>query len=73
MSAKQMLDALKAAEPVIAEFERIVNKRITWGEPIKLKELEQVRAAIRAQERMCLDEGCIYFGNEAPKGCGCHA
>ena len=73
MSAKQMLDALKAAEPVIAEFERIINKRITWGDPIKLKELEQVRAAIRAQERICLEQSCCYFGNESPKGCGCHA
>lgn len=73
MSAKQMLDALKAAEPVIAEFERIINKRITWGEPIQLKELEQVRAAIRAQESMCMNHGCIYFGHEAPKGCECHA
>ena len=73
MSAKQMLDALKAAEPVIAEFERIINKRVTWGDPIKIKELEQVRAAIRAQERTCFDLGCIYFGQQAPKSCNCHA
>lgn len=73
MSASQMLAALKAAEPVIAEFERIINKRITWGDPIKIKELEQVREAIRAEERICLDQSCCYFGSKAPKGCGCHA
>ena len=72
MSASQMLAALKAAEPVIAEFERIINKRITWGDPIKIKELEQVRSAIKAHERMCLDQGCLYFGTESPKSCNCH-
>ena len=69
-----MLAALKAAEPVLADMERILNKRLPIGSPIlEIPELKLVRDAIKAEERMCIDQSCCYFGNEAPKGCGCHA
>lgn len=50
MSASQMLAALKAAEPIIAEFERILNKRMPSSDPLVIKELEQVRSAIKGHE-----------------------
>lgn len=50
MSAQEtMLAALKAAEPVLAEFERIVNKRMP-GSFISIPELGSVRAAIEQAE-----------------------
>jgi hypothetical protein len=76
MSRTQTLAALKAAEPVLADLERILNKRIGRSDDVQIleiPELKMVREAIRAHERICIDQGCCYFGSEAPKGCGCHA
>lgn len=66
----ELLNACLQAEPVLADMERILNKRMTHREPLRLPALTSVRAAI-ANATRCNEQECCYFGQQRSASCSC--
>lgn len=66
----ELLNACLQAEPVLADMERILNKRMPHREPLRLPALTTVRAAI-ANATRCNDQECCYFGQQRSASCSC--
>lgn len=71
MSDAKMLAALMAAEPVLADMERIVNKRMPGDRPFRMPELVAVREAIAAADGKCTEPECPYNGQQRARSCLC--
>lgn len=65
----RMRAALRAAEPVLADLERSVNKRMHSTPAWRLPVLQQVREALA--EPICTHAECPYQNQPASKTCGC--
>ncbi len=68
MATHELLEACIKAEPVLADLERILQKRV--GKPIALPELATVRNAI-ANATRCNEQECCYFGHQRAASCSC--
>jgi len=66
---KRMRAALLAAEPVLAELECSINKRLTPGPTWRMSALQQVREALAAP--VCTHAKCPYLNQPASRTCGC--
>lgn len=66
----ELLQACIQAEPVLADIERIMNKRMPAKDPVRLPALTTVRAAI-ANATRCNEQECCYFGQQRAASCSC--
>lgn len=66
---EKMRAALLAAEPVLADVERLLNKRFHGTQPLVLHPLQQVRDALSLPK--CPEPQCAYHEQFAPSSCRC--
>jgi hypothetical protein len=66
----ELLQACIQAEPVLADMERILNKRMPGKGELRLPALHAVRGAI-ANATRCNEQECCFFGHQRSPSCSC--